>query len=821
MTKFFTIARLGMFALAMLVPGLAEATLAANQITFNVVGLDSNNPATGPKFFPVGARVCSDVATANVTTNWVWDSANPNINLRAGSLSTIVIPAIAAGGCADAYFEVEVTQVAAAFDTARRYHVTASDGSGTVSSPTPREIYVEHLISQNRNAVTGAKLNGVPIPAGGSVGLLLGNTYTIELDSGTATQGYNQFESFINFSNAIFQIQSVTTAYSADNSPYVAGPAPTTSDKLYADACLWENNPASPNYRSCVGGDYKAGGSTITTTYVVKIIGGGGTAQTLSTLLYDFSGSSYHYNSDFSVSSWIANIVDPAASATLAKAFAPAQTVAGGTSTLTFTLGNPTAVALSGANFTDTLPLLSGGQMVVATPAVFSTSGCGAATFAPVAGASSIAFSNGSIAANSSCTVSVQVSVPALPTIGTYANVSGHLFIGALDTGKVASANLGLTTTSVGTGLCGVTLANWTIPNGTIANPTTNPPDLAGGVPTVKAANVSTATLAALLPGSAALFATSGQNDTTSWQTFGYKDAGQYIEFVVDTRNYTGVQMSFYMANPSPSNGPTSVVLSYNNGSGFNNILTINNPVAAFTLYTANFTGLTSTTGSTTFRITATGAKNNNAGASLNYDNIAFTGCGSPVQPTLTKAFSPNPIAVNGTSTLTFTIANPNAASLTGATFADSLPAGVQVAGAPAASTTCGGSPTWAPALAIDNADLRPADRRDASAERILHRQRERNGDNGRTAHQRQRLRLNDGRRHQCHIDRLRRRDFDGAAAAQHHENVQRESDPGWRDFIADGHHPESESGQSPSAVSPLATRIRPASSTPIRWFRR
>jgi hypothetical protein len=102
-----------------------------------------------------------------------------------------------------------------------------------------------------------------------------------------------------------------------------------------------------------------------------------------------------------------------------------------------------------------------------------------------------------------------------------------------------------------------LTLANWTVPNGTVANP----PDLAGGVPTIKAANVSTATAAANVPADAAILATSGQNDTTSWQTWGYKNAGQYIQFVVDTRNYTGVQMSFYVANPTPANGPTSIVL--------------------------------------------------------------------------------------------------------------------------------------------------------------------------------------------------------------------------------------------------------------------
>ena len=53
-------------------------------------------------------------------------------------------------GC---YFEVEVNRVAGAYDTTRRYHITAIDTSGTASSPTPRELYVEHLISQNRNGI--------------------------------------------------------------------------------------------------------------------------------------------------------------------------------------------------------------------------------------------------------------------------------------------------------------------------------------------------------------------------------------------------------------------------------------------------------------------------------------------------------------------------------------------------------------------------------------------------------------------------------------------------------------------------------------------
>src|SRR6266567_9202524 len=139
----------------------------------------------GPNHFPVGARICSNVATAGVSVVWSWDSANANINLRPGSLSTITIPSIAAGSCADAYFEVEVTQVPAAYDTTRRYHITATDGSGTFSTVTPRELYADHLISQSRNSISDVRVGPVggpytSVPAGGSMSLVVGNTYDIQ-----------------------------------------------------------------------------------------------------------------------------------------------------------------------------------------------------------------------------------------------------------------------------------------------------------------------------------------------------------------------------------------------------------------------------------------------------------------------------------------------------------------------------------------------------------------------------------------------------------------------------------------------------------------
>ena len=544
----------------------------------------------------------------------------------------------------------------------------------------------------------------MPIPAGGSVGLVVGNTYTFELSSGTATQGYNQFEAFINFSNTIFQILSVTTSYSANNSPYVVGPAPAVSDKLYADACLWNNEPSSPNYRSCVGGDYKSGGADIKTTYVVKIIGGGGTAQTLSTLLYDFSGSSYHYNADFSVGGWIANIVDPAALG-FAKAFAPATTVAGGTSTLTFTIGNPTAAAIGGVTFTDPLPQQSGGQMVVASPATYSTSGCGTPTFAPAAGATSLSFANGTVAANSSCTVSVRVSVPGTPTTGTYVNTSNNLFAGAVDTGRSATASLGLTPSVTPPGSCGITLAQWTMGTG------------AGTAPplyTTKASDVAVATAAAGAGITASTIDTGIGNPANSWATRGYSNTGtltltnnDYVEFAVTTSNYNSLGFSFDVRRDAGLNGPASLQLhSSTDGVNFTPYGGVITPTAAFVNQNPAFTNASNASGLTYFRIYGWDAANNGVSALLYVDNAIVTGCQTPLPPTLAKTFLTSPVAVGRTSTLQFTLTNPGTAALTGIRFSDSLPTGMQVAASPAAATTCGGAPTWAPAPGATTLDF-------------------------------------------------------------------------------------------------------------------
>lgn len=672
---------------------IAASDLTVTLITWNVIGLDSNSPATGPNRFPVGARVCNDqsVAAENVEVTFNWDSANPYINLRTGTASSVTIPSLAAnGGCADVYFEVEVSRVEAAYDTVRRYFISAVDSTGhSTSSPRPRELIVERLISQNRNSIKNVELDGTLIPVGGSMSLVVGNTYTIKLYGGTATQGYNQFEAFINLPNTIFQILSVSTNYSANNSPYVST---TGHPYLYADACRWENDPNSPKYLSCIGGDYKSGGSNVVTTFVVKIVGGGGTTQSFNTLLYDFSGSSFHYNSDYSVGARLANIVDPT-NVDIAKAFTPATTTVNGVSSLTFTLSNPNSSEITDLRFIDSFP----GDMRVASPLAYSTSGCGPAVFAPTVDATSLSFSNGSIAANSICTIKVNVTTS---TTGTFSNTTDHLFVGETDTNKTATADLVVTEeSSSGTGICNLTLAEWTF-----VGFTTNPPPFPAPLP--KAANVTTAAISVGGTSPGSLTAVSDTNigspSVPSMGLYGWPKNGPintatfpYIQFAIDTSHYSSIEMGFQSIRKSP--GPNNLELhSSTDGSTWTKVTDFN-PTTSWAAYGPYPVSGTSTTGITYFRIYGYGANATTSGNDMNLDNVRFSGCGTPVKPTISKAFSPTSVAVNGTATLTFTLTNPNSMQMTGVKFSDTLPDGLEVASPTNHSTTCGGTPSWEP----------------------------------------------------------------------------------------------------------------------------
>src|ERR1043166_48799 len=327
--------------------GTAYAGLTITPVSWNVIGLDSNNPAVGPDTYQIGARVCNTggAAVSNVVGTLVWDSSNAFINLNGNN--PVTYSSLNAGACTDFYFPVTITRTSLAYNTTRGYHITASaTGQSTVSTPTPRELYVEKIISQNRNSVNSIS---------GPTTVFVGQTYQYTVNANTATQGYEQLEAFLNLSTVFFQVPPIAPTYTA--------PAGATNDKFYADACGWDNSPLSATYRSCIGpANYPGGkaGGTISTTYTVKILSTGVT--TASTLINDFSGSSYHYNSDYGIginSITITALPAPVPNVTLNKSVspsAPAQTIPGADLAYTIGFSNGGTAAASGLVIVDPIP---------------------------------------------------------------------------------------------------------------------------------------------------------------------------------------------------------------------------------------------------------------------------------------------------------------------------------------------------------------------------------------------------------------------------------------------------------------------------------
>ncbi|MGE4072800.1 MAG: C25 family cysteine peptidase [Lysobacterales bacterium] len=754
-------------ALVVGAPNLALAALTITPITWNVIGLDSNSPTTGPFQFPVAARVCAvgAASSGSVSATFAFQTGGTNngdtgcagpapcVTVRTGSLSTVPLGTLAAGACADAYFEVEVKKEAAAFDRARRYTITASDGAESIVTPQPRELYIQRLISQNRNSVQDVRysppltlVSPFPTPlgsmtsvsAGGNFGLAVGGIYDIRLDASTATQGYEQLETFANFSNAVFRILQVESTYTANTSPFYGSPpgtGPATTSFLYANGCNWQLSPVLPNYLGCQGSG-KTGG-TISTTYRIQVLTvPGGTSSALNTLIYDYSGSSFHYNADTNVGGRTIVIVDPL-SATFSKAFSPTTVPANGVSTLTFTINNPNLTAVSGYNFTDNLPA----GLVVANPPNASTSGCGTPTFAPSAGATSVSFGNptrGSIAGNSSCSISVNVTAA---TNGSYVNgssvVSGNpnaveLFVDGSPTGRFATATL--TVSAVlpppsGTCTSGLvdTLAVWDMSNnatGALTAPFGPAPPVVDNVPGVPVARFVG------FPGSGAeaAVAATGSPNANSWQVGGngtgvffWPDflpatpvaiGTRYFEFELNTAGYYNITLTS-LVNFLPSggwaNGNNQVARGYSSldGGGYGTT-----PIATTTGLSKNswanalsFTAPTSGLTTTRFGLVFAGANTNGQGddADVHLDNVQISGCRIINPLTITKAFSPATIGIGQASTLTFTISNPNAAPVSGVTgvaVSDVMPAGITINSFP--TNTCGGTLNQSPAGTIN-----------------------------------------------------------------------------------------------------------------------
>lgn len=339
--------------------------------------------------------------------------------------------------------------------------------------------------------------------------------------------------------------------------------------------------------------------------------------------------------------------------ATIAKAFSPPSVVTGGTSTITFTLSNPTSISLTSLAFSDTFPTTPGAMRTTAAAQNFIGAGRGTCTGAIPSAAiansqtASVSFSGISLPANGSCTVTVDVTVPS--------------------TGSYLNAATGVKSTQTGA----------------TAGPASNTATLSGG--------------------------RLGIAKTFTPSSIGVGDPSTLTFTLTNSRGQNATAVTFTDTFPSGMTAVGGAVTVTGAGcSGFAPT-TVTVGATTFTVTTgtvaANSTCLVSlqvTASSAGALLNTTGAITSSFGAGPASNSAQLT---VVLKPTIAMAFSPTPVDAYRNSTLTFTLNNPNASTpLTTCTFTDTL-TGFFVSNPPSIGGTCVGV-TSTPALAQGQTSL-------------------------------------------------------------------------------------------------------------------
>lgn len=320
---------------------------------------------------------------------------------------------------------------------------------------------------------------------------------------------------------------------------------------------------------------------------------------------------------------FVLTVVTPPA---ISKAFGLTTVPLNGIISLAFTITNPnTSTALSGVAFVDNLPA----GLVIATPNNLNNT-CGG-TAAAVAGTSSVILANGTLAANATCRVSVNV----LPTTSGLKN----------NTVQVASTEGGPGNTSS---------ASTTV----VAPPGISKLFGAASIP---------------LEGSTSLTFTVQNNNTATQLTgIGFTDSLP-VGLVISSPN----------GQVGTCGGGTITTIQGTNVIGLTGATLAQSSSCSFSV---NVTGTApGTQNNTTSNIISNeGGAGGPASASINV----------VAPPTIAKAFDPAVISLNGVTVLTITVTNPNAnrVELSGVGFTDVLPVGLVVATPNGLSNSCNGT---------------------------------------------------------------------------------------------------------------------------------
>ncbi len=322
------------------------------------------------------------------------------------------------------------------------------------------------------------------------------------------------------------------------------------------------------------------------------------------------------------------------------KSFNPVVVTGGVPSTLTLVLTNPTPSALQGVGFTDTFPL---GIQVYPVPDVTST--CAGGTVTAVGGDGKMSLSGASMAANSTCTVTLQVTSVKFLNLTNVIPAGAVVSVQGYTNPSLVSATL---TTLQGLGVMKAFSPAYVIPN---------------AVTRLKMWLVST------------------------------YDQNAPTPLILTGVSYTDTLPAGILVAPVPNPtttcvGPNGAGVATITAAAGSNLVTVSSATIAPGSICSTEVDVVApgTTGTYTNLIPANsittdqGPTNSNpASAKLYVVNL----------PTVAKAFSPTTVSVDASSTLTVTVANGSGVALTGVSLQDSLPAGLDIANPATPATTC------------------------------------------------------------------------------------------------------------------------------------